>query len=131
MGDTVFTRTIHDGSRNLVVQMLCKSDGTGESNVKKVDISSFTGTNGEALTGVTVKTIQYNVKGGLVTLSFDATTDQVIARLSGSGFKDYAPEGGVTGTQSAAGWVGDILLTSDDMAADDGYDITLEMIKRF
>ena len=40
MADTVSTRILEQGERNLVVQLTNLSDGTGETGVVKVDAST-------------------------------------------------------------------------------------------
>ena len=46
MADTVDTRTLEDGLRNHIVRLTNISDGTGESDVIKVNISGLTGPDG-------------------------------------------------------------------------------------
>ena len=40
MADTVTTQTIQDGGKTAVLKFTNESDGSGESSVKKVDVSA-------------------------------------------------------------------------------------------
>jgi hypothetical protein len=125
MADTVDTITMFNGTRKLTLRLFNDSDGTGESAVKKVDASTYTGPDGTAPACFVVEEIEWNVNSlGSVTLLFDATTDDELDILSGSGYKDYRKAGGLKDPQST-GTTGDILLTTNDFVAGDSYDITL------
>ena len=51
MADAVTSQTIQDGQRKAVLKFTNASDGTGESAVKKVDVSALTSNaQGEACT---------------------------------------------------------------------------------
>ena len=55
MADAVTSQTIQDGERKAVLKFTNASDGTGESAVKKVDVSALeSNTRGEACTAVTI-----------------------------------------------------------------------------
>ena len=41
MADTVTSQTIQDGGRTAILKFTNESDGTGESSVKKVDVSEY------------------------------------------------------------------------------------------
>ena len=58
MADAVTSQTIQDGERKAVLKFTNASDGTGESAVKKVDVSALeSNTRGEACTAVTINKI--------------------------------------------------------------------------
>jgi hypothetical protein len=133
MADAVTTQVLHKGDHNnrYVVRLTSLSDGTGESAVIKVDISTLGVTQGEAgapsktCTWTTVEKIEYNVSGMTVSLLWDHTTDDVIARLgSGFGCEDFKKVGGLHDPKSSGG-TGDILLTTAGHTSGDTYDITL------
>lgn len=129
MADTVSTKTLFDGTKDLVVQLLNSSDGTGESAVVKVDISTLTGPNGSAPTSVAVMKIDYDIFGMNVGLFFDRTTDVKIASLAaGQGCIDYTDVGGFVG--NTAGDTGDIYLTTIGHTLGDSYNIILHLRKR-
>lgn len=126
MADNVTSTTVNDG-RYLVVHLTNESDGTGESAVAKVDISTFTDPHGNTGTYSAIDRIDYSVWGfNYVTLSWDATTDDEIAVLKGNGVIDFTPEGGKVDPKSS-GTTGDIKLTTDGGADGSGYDILIRM----
>ena len=60
MADTVTSQTIQDGQRKAVLKFTNVSDGTGEANVVKVDVSALqANANGDACTGVTIQRIYW------------------------------------------------------------------------
>lgn len=130
MADTVATQIIENGARNLVMKFTNLSDGTGESNVVKVDVSALD----VSTTSLKIRRVIYNVTGGGVLIEWDATTDQQIAYLSGYGKIDLRDTQGIF-NPNAAGNTGDILFTTSGFVAAgasnpaSGYTIVLEMIK--
>ena len=125
MADTVDSLVVFAGNRRRVVRLTNVSDGTGESAVTKVDISTLSLKNGVAPTAVAVEGIVYNIQGfSSVRLFWDHTTNDEISVLSGSGVKDYTNVGGLMDPRSA-GDTGDILLTTAGGASGSVYDITL------
>lgn len=101
------------------------TDGTAETAVQKVDISTLTGPDGKnPPSSVTVEAIEYNVQGfSSVELLWDRTTNQTIGFLAGAEERNWYSAGGKH--DPGSGGTGDILLTSRDAAAGDTYDITL------
>lgn len=128
MADAVTTKTVFNGPRRLVVHLTNDSDGTGESNVVKVDKSAFTGPNGSEPTKLVVEKIKYDVSSMKVALAWDQTTDETIAILQGDGCLDWRKAGGLIGANT--GGTGDILLTTENQTSGDGYDITLFLRKK-
>lgn len=129
-GDTVSTQIIENSLRNLIVNFTNLSDGTGESNIVKIDASAL----GISITSVKVRKIEYNVTGGGVYVKWDATTDSPIAYLSGYGCLDWTDTQGII-NPATTGNTGDILFsTSGFIAAGasnaaSGYTITMYLIK--
>lgn len=128
MADAVDVDIIKNNENWLVVHLTSNSDGTGESAVNKVDISTFL-RGGLPLTGSAVWSITGSVWGGDVTLAWDHTTDDIIAIMSGTVNIDWSWEGGKVDPRSAGG-TGDILLTTSGFAATSGYDLTLRIKKK-
>lgn len=125
MADTVTTTQVYSGPRRKVTQITNRSDGTGETNVVKIDISAFTNSNGRTADHMAIDYIEYAVWGfNFVTLAFDHTTDDVLAVLSGNGYLDYAYMGGFIDPQSSGG-TGDLVLSTDGAVTDAGYNIVL------
>ena len=76
MADAVATQTIQDGSRSAVFKFTNVSDGTGESAVVKIDVSTLSAdpVTGKACTSVEIEKIWYSTIGMGVQILFDATT---------------------------------------------------------
>jgi hypothetical protein len=127
MADTVDSKVVHNG-RRYVVHLTNISDGTGESGVVKVDVSTLTvfGSGGKVPTYTAVDRIEYNIQGFTsVRLHWDADTDDEIAVLpAGSGVLDFSVAGGSVDPKST-GTTGDIKLTTAGAASGATYDITL------
>jgi hypothetical protein len=128
MADAVTTTTVFNGTQRLVVHLTNVSDGTGESNVVKVDKSTFTGPNGSEPTNFVLERVDYDVSSMRVLLTLDRTTDQTLVVLQGQGTMDFTSSGGLL--KASTGDTGDILLTTANHAAGDGYDITLYLRKK-
>lgn len=127
MADVVDTRTIFLGTRKAAFRFTNVSDGTGESAVVKVDISTFLNSHGVAPTKTVIEQLEWAIQGFTsVRLFWDHTADDEIAVLSGAGFKDYREYGGMTDPASAGG-TGDILITTAGAASGATYDITLTL----
>jgi hypothetical protein len=125
MADTVNTNVVHNGKRYYIVRLTNESDGTGESAVTKVDMSTLTDALGATATYSSIDRIEYSVNGfNYVTLYWDATTDDEIAVLKGNGVIDVSLEGGMVDPKST-GATGDIKLTTDGGSDGSSYDITL------
>jgi hypothetical protein len=124
MADAVTSQTIIDGSRNAVIKLTNLSDGTGESAVLKVDVSTLSG----APSRVKVEKIHYTVSGMVATLLWDATADVRIIDLAGDGCFDFTGFGGLP-NNAGAGVTGDILLTTTGHAVGDSYSLVLELSK--
>ena len=117
---------LHDGQTNLVVQLTGISDGAGqETNVIKVDASELT----PAPDTLKIVKGTYDVKGGVVSLSWDAQTPEPFAHLSGPGELDYRRGGGIPNTDDPTN--GDLLLSTKEFGLNSSYSITLEMKKKY
>lgn len=125
MADTVNTQVVYNGHRRYAVHLTNQSDGTGESGVTKVDISTLTNGDGQTATYTTIDRIVGTTGGfNYVALHWDHTTDDEIAVLSGPFDIDFSVEGGLTDPKSAGG-TGDIILTTDGAYDGASYDITI------
>ena len=116
MADAVTSQTIFDGDIKVIQKFTNISDGTGESEVKKVDVSALT-TNGhgQTCTSVTIEKIWWQCVGMKTRLFFDATSNAFIIELgeNQSGYHDYSSFGGLknnagsnTGILSACAEIG-------------------------
>ncbi len=119
-------QTLHEGPRNLVMQLTGVSDGSGnESQVNKVDVSSLT----PAASSISVRKISGNVAGGIVELYWDALTPVKFAELSHSVDLDYTKISGLK-NNAGGGKTGDILLSTVGFELNSNYSLHIEMIKK-
>lgn len=124
MADAVAVQTVIDGAKNTVVKLTNVSDGTGESAVLKVDVSTLLG----APSKVAIDKVQYDTAGMAVHLLWDATTDVSALILNGQGCMDFSEFGGLI-NNAGAGVTGDILLTTVGHTAGDTYTVILHLKK--
>tara|TARA_R100000700_G_C3155385_1_gene132786 strand:+ start:293 stop:694 length:402 start_codon:yes stop_codon:yes gene_type:complete len=133
MADTVTSQTIQDGERKAVLKFTNISDGTGESAVKKVDVSALSSnSSGSACTEVAVSKIWWQCVGMGVELLNDATTDTLIIGLSpdSNGMHDYSSFSGIP-NDSGSGKTGDIMFTTIGASSGDTYTVILELLKTY
>ena len=133
MADTVTSQTIQDGERKAVLKFTNISDGSGESAVKKVDVSALaSNSSGTACTEVAVSKIWWQCVGMGVELLNDATTDTLIIGLSpdSNGMHDYSSFSGIP-NDSGSGKTGDIMFTTIGASSGDTYTVILELLKTY
>jgi len=133
MVDTVDTQTILSDGRKHIIRITNESDGTGESNVSKIDVSGLTAKNGYTVIGVNIDRISGQVGGfNYVTLRWDATTDDEIAVLAPGSFDlDYWRSGGSLVDPRSTGTTGDVFLTTDGAIDGASYNILIECTIRY
>lgn len=147
MADTVTTIQLFPASNQAagvaVVHLTNVSDGTGETNVKKVDIATLLNYFGVKPSGLRIEQARWCIQGMTsVKLGWDRTAAQITAMLlAGSGYEDYrgqvsrAGDGGAPDYTKLGGLAdpsagnadgkGSILLTTTGAASGGTYDITL------
>ena len=138
MADAVTSQTLSDGDRIAVMKFTNLSDGTGESSVKKVDISALAANSaGETPARATIEQIWYDIGGMRVAFEWNATTNVVAAVLGGSaaagnvsGHMDFRSFGGIKNTE-ASGVDGDIDLTTSGHTNLDHYTVVLHLRKSY
>ena len=139
MADAVTSQTIIDTDKRAVIKLTNISDGTGESSVKKVDVSALNARSADsaACSRVTIDQVWYDVGGLRAALEFDATPNVVGLVLGGSaaagnvsGHWDYRSFGGIK-NNAGSGITGDIDLTTHGHTAHDHYTIVLELRKSY
>jgi hypothetical protein len=127
MADTVDTIAIFKGKRTAAYRLLGISDGTGESLVTKIDLSTLTKSDGAAPTRCSILAIKWDVQGySSVRLYWDHTTPDECMVMSKVGYIDYRELGGLVDPASAGG-TGNLKLTSADPVSGATYDITVEI----
>lgn len=127
------TQVLHDGPRNIVMQIIGRDDGSGatdnETNVIKVKVSDLIPAGDRKLR---IRCVNYDVKGGGVTLSWGG--DDPIPFLflgdEGNGTFDYRKTGGAPNPGSKdKTTTGDIMLSTSGFSEGSSYSIRLEMVK--
>ncbi len=133
MADAVTSQTLFDGDKHVVMKFTNISDGTGESAVKKVDVSALeSDINGNTCTSVAIEKIWWQCIGMKVRLFFDASSDKFIIELgeNQSGYHDYSEFGGIK-NNAGSGKTGDIDFTTVGHSSADTYTIILKMRKTY
>ena len=133
MADAVTSQTLFDGDKHVVMKFTNISDGTGESAVKKVDVSALeSDINGNTCTSVAIEKIWWQCIGMKVRMFFDATSDKFIIELgeNQSGYLDYSEFGGIK-NNAGSGKTGDIDFTTVGHSSADTYTIILKMRKTY
>ncbi len=126
MADAVTTQILLDGKKNAVLKFTNVSDGTGEADVVKVDVSALSG----APTEIRLDKIWYSTNGMSVLMEWDATTDVPIwlIPLDQSDTIDFTCFGGID-NNAGTGKTGDILFTTVGHTSGDTYSIILWVSK--
>ena len=133
MADAVTSQTLFDGDKHVVMKFTNISDGTGESAVKKVDVSALeSDIYGNTCSSVAIEKIWWQCIGMKVRLFFDATSDVFIIELgeNQSGYHDYSEFGGIK-NNAGSGKTGDIDFTTVGHSSADTYTIILKMRKTY
>tara|TARA_R100000700_G_C3130077_1_gene115656 strand:- start:404 stop:838 length:435 start_codon:yes stop_codon:yes gene_type:complete len=138
MADAVTTQTIlDDAGKNLVVKLTNISDGTGESDVTKVDVSALTsGRNGQACSGITINRIWFSNVGMGFRLFWNATSNQFIleAGADQTDTWDFTwSSKSLPGifNNAGSGKNGDLLLSTVGHSSGDSYTIIIYASKSY
>ena len=133
MADAVTSQTIQDGEKTAILKFTNVSDGTGESAVKKVDVSALaTNSAGPTCTSVSVARIYWVTLGMSVKLEFDATSNVLLVHLpaDSTGDEYYDLFTGIP-NNAGSGVTGDIDLTTVGHSSGDAYTIILVLNKNY
>jgi hypothetical protein len=133
MADAVTSQTLLDGERLAIMKFTNISDGTGETAVTKVNVSTLTpSASGKACTGVTVSKITSVCHGLEVRMYWDATTDVpfFLSTINTNYENDFSRFGGIT-NNAGTGKNGNIVFSTADQSAGDTYTVVLEMVKSY
>ena len=133
MADAVTTQTLLDGERLAIMKFTNISDGTGETAVTKVNVSTLTASNsGKACTGVTVTKITSVCHGMEVRMYWDASTDVpfFLSTINTNYENDFSNFGGIT-NNAGTGKNGNIVFSTADASSGDTYTVVLEMVKSY
>ena len=133
MADAVTSQTIQDGEKPAVWKFTNVSDGTGESAVKKVDVSALAKNSaGQTCTTVSVARIYWATRGMGINLEFDASTNVLLTGLpaDSTGDEYYDLFTGIP-NNAGSGVTGDIDLTTVGHSSGDTYSIILVLNKNY
>ena len=128
MADLVTTQTIADTSGvKFVAKLTNFSDGTGETQVKKIDASEVTFMSEDG--NRKISKIWYSINTAnpksAVELIWDGVTDATAIFLSGNGYIDLRTAGNEI-TNNATTPTGDVLLSTKNFAVGDNYTLIVE-----
>lgn len=129
MADAVSTHVLHESATRYIAKFSNVSDGTGESDVVKVDVSGLT----PAAAQVDILGLWFSTDGMAVRIEWDATTDTVawLVPANQTGYLDFTRlfPGGIR-NDAGSGITGDILFTTVGHTSGDTYSIILDCKKR-
>jgi len=133
MADAVASQTLLDGERLFIAKFTNISDGTGETAVVKIDVTTLArNAFNLACNGVKINKIWATTHGMEVRILWDASTD-VFAWLvpqNTNYLLDFSSFGGLQ-NNGGTGVNGNVLFTTSDASAGDMYTIVLECIKTY
>jgi hypothetical protein len=133
MADAVTSQTILDGERLFIAKFTNLSDGTGETAVTKIDVSTLNPNSfGLACNGVKINKIYGTTHGLQIRILWDATTDQFawVIPQNSNYLMDFSSFGGIP-NNAGAGKTGDLAFTTQDASAGDSYTVVLECLKTY
>jgi len=133
MADAVASQTLLDGERVAIMKFTNASDGTGETNVVKVNPSSLApSAAGGACDAVTITKVTGLTHGMEVQMKWKASTPVIIETIpqNNSYTQDYSAIGGLV-NNAGTGKDGAITFTTLDASAGDTYTVVLEMVKHY
>jgi hypothetical protein len=129
MADAVATQILYESKSHISLKFTNVSDGTGEADVVKVDVSALATPCAE----VDILKIEYATDGMAVRVEWDATTDVVawLVPANQHGCFDFTrdPPGGLR-NDAGTGKTGDVLFTTVGHTSGDTYAIIMHLKKR-
>lgn len=134
MADAVSIVELQDGPKKAVFYLTNLSDGSGESEVKKIDMSTLaTNAEGTSISSLSISNITFSTVGMSATLLYDATANVVAIGLPAdySDTIDLSSQVGGLPNYAGGGVTGDVLLTTVGHSAGDSYSIVIEVTKNY
>ncbi len=138
MADIVTVTKISDTRRYCVFEFTNESDGTGETNIRKINLNDLVGTNGDVIganrpTSLTLIDASWTISGfNYVTAKWDRQpVDQLIEVMAGTSGVSYEAVGGKRDPNRALGGTGDIVLTTDGTTDGNSYRIVMMFRKKY
>lgn len=125
MANTLTKNILMIGPRHYVAQFTCISDGTDETALQLVDISTLLNSENLAVTKTAIQEIQWDTRGfDYVQLYWDHTAPDTAKLLSGRGSVSYNDYSYLYDPGSAGG-TGDLMLNTSGATAGATYDFTV------
>ena len=132
MADTVATQILFQGDKTLVMKFTNASDGTGETTVKKVDVTTLATYGGKACTAVQIDKVYAMTHGMEVRLFWEATANGTIMTIPQNLMQTMSfDEFGGLDNNTTTGKTGNILFSTLDASSGDAYTIILVMRKLY
>ena len=130
MADSVTSQKLKDHATAWAYKFTNESDGTGETNVLKIDVSGLTAASNSALTNqrVNINKLSWSIAGAnsKVRLMWSGDTPNTIVVLTGTGTIDLATNLTAPLTNTIANTNGDIFLSTLGFTAGASYTVILE-----
>lgn len=124
MADTVAVIKLRDTADQAAYLLCNASDGTGETNIQKIDISAIAMAAGR----VRIKKLRWACDGMQAIVKFNHTTPDTAIICAGFGEIAEVKDAPIYDPASAGG-TGDIQITTAGQSAGDGYTIYIEIAK--
>ena len=138
MADAITSQTIEDGGKNLIVKITNISDGTGESDVAKIDVSALNAnpTTGVACSRVSIQRIWFSNVGMGFKLLWNASTNKFIFQAPADWPDTWDFSMGNEGksgipNNAGSGVNGDLLLTTVGHTDGDSYSVVIWAHKHY
>jgi hypothetical protein len=133
MADLVASQKLLDGERLFIGKYTNISDGTGETAVVKIDVTTLAvNAYGRACNGVKINKIWASTHGMEIRILWDASTDLFtwVIPQNTTYLMDFSSFGGLQ-NNAGTGVNGNVLFTTSDASSGDMYTIVLECIKTY
>lgn len=127
MVDVVTSSVTVDGERNYIITLTSLSDGTGETTVKKVDISTMH----PVPTSLRLEKVEGDVAGMNVALLWGGGTKQKFLQLSNNQVGLEMEEEGGLPDPKVTGFDGCVYLTTANQVTGSSYTLHLHFKKKF
>jgi hypothetical protein len=132
MADAVNSQTLFDGGSIAIMKFNNVSDGTGESDVLKVDVSALIPNSfGNACSGVVIRRIHASLNGMSVNIIWDADSDVSAIVLAPGMYTFNLDPTAHLWNNGGNGKNGDVKFTTIGASSGDTYSIILEMLKTY
>lgn len=118
---------LHQGERNLVIQITGFCDGEGDNNINQallIDASTLS----PPARQLKLRKISGHVDGGILELYWDALTPVKFEALIGQIELDYTRAGGLP--NNAVEPTGDVLMSTKAFEQNSTYNLLIEMVKK-